>query len=122
MTRAQKTEDLRRLYHHACGYCGITETRVGGVLSRDHFVPLARHGRESLDNLVYACEECNRAKGDYFGDAEETRLLHPLHDDLAAHIAPGESGRVLPLSPLGATFIAVLDLNRAALIAARQAD
>ncbi|MBC8140080.1 MAG: HNH endonuclease [Armatimonadetes bacterium] len=124
MTRADKTEALRLLYHYACGYCGTTETQAGGILSRDHFVPLAQGGRDSLGNLVYACETCNRAKGNYDsrGDAPETRLLHPLTDDLTAHVAPGADGLLIAQTPLGQTFIAVLNLNRAALVAARRTD
>ena len=112
MTRAEKTEHLRVLYGFACGYCGVSEARAGGVLTRDHFRPLTRQGRDSLDNLVYACELCNRAKGEYFGDAPDTRLLHPRTDHLAAHVSRDTGGTWTATSRLGAVYIAVLDLNR----------
>lgn len=34
----------------------------------DHVIPRCRGGRDSLDNLVLACEPCNNAKADYLPD------------------------------------------------------
>ncbi len=111
MTRSEKTQHLRVLYDYRCGYCGIPEARAGGVLTRDHFKPLTKGGRNSLDNLVYSCERCNRAKGNYWGDTDESRLLHPKEDDLAAHVSRGSSGEVIALSQRGSVYISVLELN-----------
>lgn len=120
MTRAEKTDYLRLLYRCRCGYCGATEAEAGGVLTRDHFRPLTKGGRNSVDNLVYACADCNRAKGDYWGDSPETRLLHPLSDDTGAHLRAEPDGTLSSVSPPGATYLCVLDLNRAALVARRR--
>lgn len=48
-----------------CRYCGA----AGGeaVLVVDHVFPVARGGRDSLDNLVTACETCNQGKSDSTG-------------------------------------------------------
>lgn len=46
-----------------CVYCG--EKRR---LSRDHDIPLARGGSNSIDNIVPACGPCNSAKGTLTGD------------------------------------------------------
>lgn len=45
-----------------CRYCGA----MGGddVLVVDHVNPVARGGRNNLDNLITACERCNQGKGD----------------------------------------------------------
>ena len=109
--RAEKTEYLRVLYNFSCGYCGITESEAGGILTRDHFKPLTKGGRNSVDNLVYACADCNKAKGDYFGDTSATRLLHPLRDDLSEHLARDELGVCCALSALGAIYVRVLKLD-----------
>lgn len=45
-------------YEGRCAYCGDLATEV------DHVVPLARGGGHMLDNLVPACQPCNRSKSD----------------------------------------------------------
>lgn len=41
-----------------CVYCGRVATQA------DHFIPLAKGGSDTKDNLVAACAPCNRDKGD----------------------------------------------------------
>lgn len=43
-----------------CQYCG----RIDGSLTTDHIIPKTRGGRDSWENLVCACSECNKRKGD----------------------------------------------------------
>ena len=43
-----------------CQYCGKRDP--GGEV--DHVLPLSRGGNDTLENLVWACQECNRRKGD----------------------------------------------------------
>ena len=43
-----------------CQYCGRPAPK-GEV---DHVLPLSRGGTDALDNLVWTCKDCNRAKGD----------------------------------------------------------
>lgn len=119
MTRAEKTEHLRHLYGFACGYCGVTEAEHG-LLTRDHFKPLTCQGRDSVDNMVYACADCNRAKGDYFSESSWDRLLHPRNDDLREHLLLERDGIYCALSQLGAVYVRVLDLNRPACVALRR--
>ena len=54
-----------------CWHCGkkLSFTNYGQVAERgawevDHSIPLARGGTDHLNNLVPACIECNRSKGD----------------------------------------------------------
>ena len=44
-----------------CHYCDI-ELRISEA-TMDHRLPVSRGGRTVLDNLVLACESCNRTKG-----------------------------------------------------------
>ena len=46
----------------ACAYCGVSLSRLGVAV--DHVVPLPNGGLHVLENLVIACQPCNRAKGD----------------------------------------------------------
>ena len=90
---------VRERYAFCCGYCGVSEADVGGELTVDHFCPASAGGDDSDENLVYACVRCNQYKGALRPEAtdvtNERRLLHPLRDDLAAHIREDErTGRL----------------------------
>lgn len=54
--------DIRNQYlsqNGRCFYCGID---VGNGYHVDHVVPLSRGGSNSPENIVIACEPCNRSK------------------------------------------------------------
>jgi len=44
-----------------CQYCGSTPPKV--VLEVDHINPVSNGGKNSIDNLITACFDCNRGKG-----------------------------------------------------------
>jgi 5-methylcytosine-specific restriction endonuclease McrA len=50
---------IREMYDNRCYYCG----KGGGLLQREHRIPLARGGENDISNIVPACENCNRRKG-----------------------------------------------------------
>lgn len=45
-----------------CQYCGVHCSNA--TASIDHIVPRCRGGRTSWENVVVACHDCNRKKGD----------------------------------------------------------
>ncbi len=49
-------------YDHRCAYCFGTKLEVG-PLQRDHVVPLAQGGSDTVSNIVPACKSCNSSKG-----------------------------------------------------------
>jgi hypothetical protein len=60
-------ELLRYDFLHSCAYCTMSEAEAGAVrFTIDHYEP--RTARADListyDNLFWACDECNRRKGD----------------------------------------------------------
>ena len=55
-----------------CGYCG--KTPPGVVLEVDHIEPTSKGGKDSLDNLLTACFDCNRGKRDIPLDKIPPRL------------------------------------------------
>jgi len=119
-------EAIRRRYQYACGYCGVTELDAGGELTVDHYRPRSAGGGDDADNLVYACARCNQYKGDFWPDpdciARQRRILHPLVDDLAAHLVEDEqTGHMKVLSETGRFHLALLRLNRSQLVAHRLA-
>ncbi|MCY2991363.1 MAG: HNH endonuclease signature motif containing protein [Planctomycetota bacterium] len=116
-----KHQEVQRQYRCQCGYCGVTETDCGGALTVDHFRPVSHGGDESDDNLVYACFKCNQFKGDFFPSPDDQRhgrrVLHPLVDQAKQHMRLDEyTGWLEPLTTTGRFHIALLQLNRPALI------
>lgn len=45
---------------YTCQYCG----ERGGKLECDHVIPIAKGGRDDMENLKTACFACNRSKRD----------------------------------------------------------
>jgi hypothetical protein len=120
-----KLPSVRLRFQFGCGYCGVTETDVGGELTVDHFLPVSAGGVDDEENLVYACVRCNQYKGALYVEGTDPalvgRLLHPSLDSLAEHLHEDPvTGRLEPLTASGRFQIEVLRLNRPALIANRQ--
>lgn len=106
---------------HRCVYCGVHENDAAAALTVDHHRPRAHEGRGADDNLVYCCPMCNALKGDYWhvADPPHIPLLHPLQDNLSAHIAEEDGGHLVGLTAQGSFFIRRLGLNRPPLVAYR---
>jgi len=49
-----------------CFYCSVILTVL--TLTKDHFIPLGRGGRNDLENIVPACLHCNCSKSAMTGD------------------------------------------------------
>lgn len=119
MIRARVKRVVRGVYGFRCGYCGVSETQIGSELTYDHFRPQSQNGSDLAANLVYACHACNAFKGEYWSDAEDTRLLHPLTDSIGRHMSAETDGTIKPLTDLGKVHVFHLQLNRPALVANR---
>lgn len=121
VTRAQR-EAVRRAYHFRCGYCGVHENEAGSELEIDHYQPSTRNGTDEDANLVYACPTCNKAKGDFWSQANSPqRILHPQRDLSAEHVQELPDSRLQPLTSPGAFHVRRLRLNRPQLVALRRA-
>ena len=119
-----KHDQVRARWGARCGYCGVTVEDVGGDLTVEHYVPAAAGGDDSDDNLVYACFRCNLFKGDFHPTPKDRAnghiILHPLRDDVGKHVRLREAtGQLEPLTETGRFHIAILHLNRVALVAFR---
>ena len=120
----RRTNKIRRAFNYRCGYCGVTETAVGGQLTVDHYHPRAAGGTDDLSNLVYACQRCNQYKGDYWPTPERLAaglfVLHPQLHYLSLHLSENEwSSELEPLTSTGAFHLRLLQLNRPELITHR---
>jgi len=54
---------LSEQQNHRCCYCGEHFTHYNPA-TIEHVIPKARGGTDDYDNLVVACEPCNRQRGD----------------------------------------------------------
>lgn len=120
MIRAQIKRLIRSIYVMRCGYCGVSEEEAGAELTYDHFQPQSKGGSDGKENVVYACHACNEFKGEYFGETEATRLLHPLRDDWKEHFRLEPDGTLYGVTPTGERCVRVLHLNRLPLVLRRK--
>lgn len=51
-------EEIKAAYKYRCAYCGKKTTN----LEKDHIKPIARGGKNLMENIVPACPLCNRSK------------------------------------------------------------
>ena len=118
--RQDQREALRQRFGFRCGYCGVAERDVGAVLTVDHFQPRSRGGLDEPDNWVYCCHPCNEFKGDCWQPDSAQRILHPLRDAVASHVAEQDDGSLQTLTATGAFHVERLHLNRPQIIAYRR--
>jgi hypothetical protein len=112
---------LRHDFFFSCAYCTMAESEAQAIrLTIDHYEPRkARPKLENVyDNLMYACDECNKRKGDRCPPSEARanghRFFRPDQDVREEHFQ--RSGiRVEAKSNVGNYSIEALDLNRQAL-------
>jgi xanthine dehydrogenase iron-sulfur cluster and FAD-binding subunit A len=119
-----KHSAVRERYAARCGYCTVSEGESGGDLTVDHFQPVSAGGDDAGDNLVYCCFRCNGYKADFYPDATDRRkgfrILHPLREDIAAHLNEiRTTGRIEALSETGRFHVDLLHLNRPQLVELR---
>ena len=69
---------------------------------------------------MYACHACNEFKGEYYGVDDDTRLLHPLRDDLTLHLLLRANGNLEGITAAGNRYIERLQLNRQPLVLYRR--
>jgi hypothetical protein len=117
--RREEDERLRQVYQYRCGYCGVSEQDCGAKLTIDHFQPRSRNGAHEPANWVYCCHACNEFRSDSWSPDSPHRILHPLREDVTAHIVEQDDGTLRAVTQTGTFHIETLNLNRPQLIAFR---
>ncbi len=111
-------EFLRYDFFFSCAYCTIAESEAQAIrMTIDHYEP--RNARPDLentyDNLMYACDECNKRKGDRSpppdARANGFRFMRSDQDFRDEHLEC-KGPRVEPKTNTGSYSIQTLDLNR----------
>ncbi|WP_229600112.1 HNH endonuclease signature motif containing protein [Runella sp. SP2] len=92
----------------------------------DHIISIKHGGENNLDNLAYACFQCNVNKGSDIGtvllpDRTLIRLYNPRIDYWHDHFEI-ENGVIYPKTTIGQATIKILDFNDVDRILERQGD
>lgn len=118
------TEDeiklLVKLQDGLCWYCAdkLPLGRDGPTFDCDHYVPVERGGKTTLENTVLACPRCDRSKGKDDGYEYELKMRHARKPELKLRYAVMRRQFRLAMRKLGRNHIAC-DGNRAALVLRR---
>ncbi len=107
-----------------CEYCQLPEQLSAHTHEIDHIIPIRHTGHTELDNLAYACLECNRYKGPNIASidslsGELTSLFNPRKQAWHIHFR-WESAEIVALTPEGRVTIAILQMNQSERVAERQ--
>lgn len=99
----EQSERARVRYAGCGGYCGVHEDDTGATLTADHYRPRLHDGGDDDENLVYCGVKCNSHQGTSWHEVEppNLHLLHPLHDDITAHLKENEADQLVGLTPQG---------------------
>jgi hypothetical protein len=100
---------------HRCEYCGVPDDATLLPHEPDHLTAVQHGGKSTLDNLAYACFECNRFKGSNLSSVdpvtgEITVLYRPRRDRWLEHFH-WDHARIEPLTPVGRATAVLLRLN-----------
>lgn len=113
-------EQVRQRAGFTCEFCSVCETDVGGFLTIDHFQPRSKGGLDTIENLVYACINCNQYKQDYWPQtADESKLWNPREETFSQHLIEIDNGLLAALTTIGDFTLHRLRLNRAQLVSYR---
>jgi 5-methylcytosine-specific restriction endonuclease McrA len=102
--------------NYCCEYCRIPEIDSYYGFQVDHILSRKHDGKTLLENLAYACPDCNRYKGSdlgtYLDDSYQfTRFFHPRLDDWAFHFETQESGLIIDKTAIGLATIKIFGIN-----------
>jgi hypothetical protein len=100
---------------HCCEYCGVLDTATLLPHEPDHVIAVQHGGATTLDNLAYACFECNRFKGPNLTSIDPdtgrvTALYHPRRYRWGSHFR-WRDAVIEPLTATGRATAFLLRLN-----------
>lgn len=82
-------ESICERWNGECAYCATTPD----TLEKDHIVPISKEGGTKKTNIVPACPDCNRSKGDksitewygnqpFYDKTREAKVIHITYDEI----------------------------------------
>lgn len=109
-----------------CEYCLLYEKHSFLSFHIEHIISLKHGGETVLENLAFSCPICNASKGTdigtiLHGDQGVIRFFNPRTDTWHEHFNIHDTGEILPLTPVGAATVKILDMNHPDAIIERRA-
>jgi len=105
----------------ACEYCRLLQGPTGVTFHLDHVVPRREGGETVLSNLALSCPGCNLAKSSRIVGIDESSTRLAIFNPRAYEpwllgwhlhfVLDRDTGRVLPLTPMGEVTIRTLKMN-----------
>ena len=116
---------IQRRANQRCEYCRKADFFGTYCFHVDHIIAQKHNGPTVLDNLAWACYECNICKGTDIASydtitKELTRFFNPRKDDWDDHFKL-EGARIVGLTPVGRVTVRLLQMNDPSQIEARRA-
>lgn len=111
---ALRTQVIDRAFH-SCEYCLIHVDYTTLVHEIDHVIAEKHGGETTLDNLAYACAQCNRNKGSDIASVDpETNqpqfIYNPRRQRWEEHFQL-EGALIVPHTSVGRASVRLLQLN-----------
>jgi len=99
-----------------CEYCHIPSVDSFYGFQTDHIISRKHGGATTLDNLAFACPDCNRNKGTdlgtYLKNSDEfVRFFNPRADKWSAHFEILPSGEIIGKTDIGTATIKIFQMN-----------
>jgi hypothetical protein len=126
MTRVPDTvrERVRQRATKRCEYCRKPDAFRRLPYHVDHIIPVKRHrGSTGLENLAWACVECNTTKGSDIASYDEitgdlTPLFNPRRQKWDDHFEL-EEATIVGKTPIGRVTVYLLEMNHYRQVEAR---
>lgn len=115
-TKVKKT--VRQRAKERCEYCQSWMHNAIHTFNIDHVVPVAKGGKNEVDNLALSCGGCNNAKSDKLAAMDPLSkvavpVFNPRRHNWIDHFAWSDDClEVIGLTPIGRASIDLLRLNR----------
>jgi hypothetical protein len=115
-TSRQDKKKVRERAGNCCEYCRLSAS--GGTIPFhvDHISSIKYGGKDTLDNLCFACYPCNSYKGSNIAAAdpktgEAAFLFNPRRHNWDEHFQINANATLMGLTPEGRTTIVTLRIN-----------
>src|SRR5437899_12374694 len=116
MISAQIRAQVRERAENACEYCRLHQDDSPlATLHVEHIIPKIHGGTDDLDNLAFACIDCNLHKGTNLTGIDPetntiTELFHPRRNNWDEHFE-WQGIYLTGRTAIGRTTIRVLNMN-----------
>ena len=100
---------------HRCEYCRLHEDDDAYTFHVEHIIAKKHGGGDALENLAFACNQCNLHKGPNLSGIDPdsgspVELFHPRRDRWTEHFSI-QGAHIVGLTARGRATVRVLNMN-----------